>query len=176
MPGWVSLLRGINLGPHKRIAMADLRRVYEDLGCESVRTYIASGNVVFENSRSGRKPLARALEQAVESELGVSSLVVLRSFAEIRKLARLRPFGEDTANVYVTFLPEKPKAAAVRLLQEAETGPDEVQVVGPDVFIRYPNGLANATLSGTFLDKTLGVPGTNRNWRTVAKLAELTGS
>jgi uncharacterized protein (DUF1697 family) len=154
--------------------MADLRRVYEQAGCEAVRTHIASGNVLFERAGSERRALARTLEQAVEAELGVSALVVLRSFAELRRLVGAHPFGDDTSRTYVTFLPARPEPAAVRRLLEAPLEPDEVQVVGSDVFIRYPNGLANARATGTTLERLLGVPGTNRNWRTVSKLAELT--
>jgi uncharacterized protein (DUF1697 family) len=176
MAGWVALLRGINLGPHKRIAMADLRRVYEEAGCASVRTYIASGNVLFEHGQTDRRKLAGALEQAVAAELGVSSMVVLRSFRELRELVRSHPFGEDTSQTYVTFLPERPPAAAVRALRALDVEPDELVVAGSDVFIRHPNGLANARISGVQLDRALGVPGTNRNWRTVAKLAGLSRS
>jgi uncharacterized protein (DUF1697 family) len=176
MAGWVALLRGINLGAHKRVAMADLRHVYEESGCVAVRTVIASGNVVFEHESADRKRLAAQLEQAVADELGVSSMVVLRSFGEIRKVVQSHPFGDDTSQTYVTFLPEKPSAGAVRRLRALDVEPDELQVAGREVFIRYPNGLANARISGSLLDKTLGVPGTNRNWRTVTKLADLTQS
>jgi uncharacterized protein (DUF1697 family) len=169
----VALLRGINLGPHKRIAMADLRRVYADAGCDSVRTVIASGNVLFEHASGDRRQLAALLERAVESELGVSAPVVLRSFAELGKLVQAHPFGDDTSQTYVTFLPKKPAAAAVRALRELDVAPEEVAVVGSDVFVRYPNGVRNARVSVTLLDRTLGIRGTNRNWRTVTKLAEL---
>jgi uncharacterized protein (DUF1697 family) len=174
MHGWVALLRGINVGGHKKVPMADLRRIYEELGCEDVRTYIASGNVVFASPESDRGALATALEEAVAAELGVSSFVVLRSFAEIRKVARSHPFGADTSQSFVTFLVAKPKAADARRLNELDLAPDELKVLGSEVFLRYPNGLSNARLTGAQLDRAIGVPGTNRNWRTVAKLAEMT--
>jgi uncharacterized protein (DUF1697 family) len=176
MHGWVALLRGINVGGHKKVPMADLRRIYEELGCEDVRTYIASGNAVFASPESDRGALATALEDAVVAELGVRSFVVLRSFAEIRKVARSHPFGPDTSQSFVTFLVAKPKAADVRRLNELELEPDELKVAGSEVFLRYPNGLAKARLTGAQLDRAIGIPGTNRNWRTVTKLAEMTAA
>jgi uncharacterized protein (DUF1697 family) len=174
MNGWVALLRAINVGGRNRVPMAELRLAFEEAGCQSVRSYIASGNVVFASRRSDRAALGRALEAIVADEFGVSTAVVLRTFAEIRELVRAHPFGKDTTHTYVTFLAEKPKAAAVRRVQELDVAPDQVALVGTDAVIQLPNGIQGARLSGPLLEQTLGVAGTNRNWRTVARLAELT--
>lgn len=173
MPGWVALLRAVNVGGRNRVPMAELRALLEGLGHEDVVTYIASGNVVFRSDTTKRAELAGQIERAIESEFGVSTVAILRSFAEMRKLVRAHPFGPDTSKSYVTLLAAKPKAADVKRLAALDVGPDRVEVVGSDVFILYPNGLQAATVSGPLLEKTLGLPGTNRNWRTVAKLAEL---
>jgi len=172
---WVALLRGINLGRNKRIAMADLRAAYEAAGCGDVRTYIASGNVVFTSSTGvrGRKALAKRLETAVEEATGVSSRVALRTDAELAAVVEAHPFGDDTSSTYVTFLLDRPTAAAVRRLEALDVEPDLVAVEGTEVYVRYPTGLANGRLTGALLDRTLAVQGTNRNWRTVARLAEL---
>ena len=175
---WVALLRGINLARNKRIAMADLRAAYEAAGCGDVRTYIASGNVVFtsETGARGRAALAQKLEEAVEEACGVSAWVALRTAAELAAVVGRHPFGDDTSSTYVTFLREKPSDAGVRLLESLDVEPDLVAVDGTEVYVRYPNGLANARIGGALLDRTLGVQGTNRNWRTVARLAEMARS
>src|SRR4051812_22384289 len=153
--------------------MAHLRRVLEDAGYGDVRTYIQSGNVLFTKAAKDRAALARRLEQLVSDEFGVSSPVALRTFAEIRKIAAARPLGEDSSNLHVAFLLARPKPAAVRAVHALDVAPDEVKVVGENVFVRLPNGVQGARLGGALLEKTIGVPATMRTFRTVAKLAEM---
>jgi len=143
--------------------MAALRRVLEDAGYGDVRTVIASGNVVFEHAR----PSARAIERLIAGEFGVDTTVLLRSAAQIRKLAAADPFGGQ--NAYVAFLTKKPTTAALKSLE----GLDEHELVGSDLVVQFPSGYAAAQLTGAVLEKKLGCAATVRNWRTVAKLAEL---
>ena len=173
-PGWVALLRAINLGARNRVPMAELRAVFESEGCADVQTYVQSGNVVFRNQASSAAALQRRLERAVATAFDVDTTVVLRTWAELRRVAGAHPFGDDTSRSYVTFLAEKPGAAAVRRLQKLDVAPDRVKVVGRDVFVNYPRGVQGARVSNAVLERELGVAGTNRNWRTVARLAELT--
>lgn len=168
--GWVALLRGINLGARNKVRMAELRQVFEDAGARSVRTYIQSGNVLFEQP----KPDAAKLERAIAKAFGVESTVVLRSFTDIRRLAGAHPFGRDTANSFVAFLAKKPTKARLMTLDELDVGRDKFEIVRSDVLLRFPRGYQSATLTGAVIEKHLGVPATVRNWRTVAKLAELT--
>jgi uncharacterized protein (DUF1697 family) len=170
---WVALLRGINVGGRNAVPMAGLRSAFEEAGCRDVRTYIASGNVVFTKRASDRGRLARLLERTVDETFGVPAVVVLRTGEELRKLVRSKPFGADTSGAFVTFLAEKPDAKAVRSLKETDFAPDELEVAGTEVFLRYPNGLAKAQLTSAMLERKLGVAGTNRNWRTVVRVAEL---
>ena len=171
--GWVALLRAINLGARNKVPMAELRAAFEAAGCTDVQTYIQSGNVVFRAPSRSAPALRRRLEAAVEKQCGVTSTVVLRTWPELRRLVAFHPFGADTSKSAVTFLAEKPTAAAVRRLQELDVAPDEAKIVGRDVHIHYPRGIQGSRLTGALLERTLGVQGTNRNWRTVARLAEL---
>lgn len=153
--------------------MADLRTLLEQAGYGDVTTYIQSGNVLFTKQATDRAALARKLERTIEAEFGVRSAVVLRTAAELRKLARSHPFGSDTSQTHVAFLVENPTAAGVRNLKAEDLAPDEVKVTGSDVFLRYPEGVQGARLTGALLERRLGVPATIRNWRTVTRLAEL---
>jgi uncharacterized protein (DUF1697 family) len=168
MTGWVALLRGINVGKHNRIPMAALRETLEAFGCEDVQTYIASGNVVFRHERAGREKLAKDLQKAIADEFGVDTPVILRTFEEIREAAARAPFGDDNEHSFITFL-EKPPAGG---LPELETGDDRLELIGTDLYLYLPNGLSNATLPMAKLDRA--VAGTNRNFRTVRKLADMT--
>jgi uncharacterized protein (DUF1697 family) len=165
-------LRAVNVGGRNTVPMADLRRVFEDVGCDSVRTYIQSGNVVFEHDAPDRE----ALEAAVADAFGVQSAIVLRSARQLRRLADAHPFGADTSKSVVAFLDSKPGRAALRALSELDIEPDRFEHVGPDVVMHYPNGYAGARLTPAVLEKQLGVRATARNWRTVARLAELVSS
>ena len=172
--GWVALLRAVNLGARNKVAMARLRELLEESGYESVATYIQSGNVVFVRGRvSDRKQLTKELEGAIKQEFGVASAVVLRTFAEVRKLTQSHPFGRDTSQTHVAFLAAKPTAKAVRALEELDIGADRFEIRGSDVFMHYPNGVQGSRLFSR-LEKTLEVPGTVRTWKTVARLAEMT--
>jgi uncharacterized protein (DUF1697 family) len=172
--GWVALLRAFNLGARNKVPMTELRSVLEEAGCRDVRTYIQSGNVLFTKPAKDRAALARKLEREIEKAFGVAAPVVLRTFAEIRKVAAARPFGRDVSDTHVSFLVSPPKRAAVRELQALDIAPDCVKVVGENVFVRLPNGVQGAKLTGTLLERTIAVPGTMRTFRTVAKLAEMT--
>jgi uncharacterized protein (DUF1697 family) len=156
------LLRAVNLGSRNKVPMAKLRAALEDDGYANVQTVIASGNVVFERT----KPSARALERLIASEFGVETTVILRSAAQIRKLD-----GRGGPDAYVAFLAKKPAAAALRAL----AGLEEHELAGSDLVLRFPNGYANAQLTGSVLEKKLGIDATVRNWRTVEKLIALVG-
>jgi len=168
MAGWVALLRGINVGGRSTVPMAGLRGLFEDAGFESVRTHINSGNVLFE----GSKPDRAKLEAAVKETFGVPAVVVLRSFAELRKVVAAPPFGDDVSHTFVAFLADKPRDAA-RKLAALEAGEDDYVLKGRQLFLRYPGGVRDAKLSGPRLEQAIG-PATVRNWNTVTKLAELT--
>ena len=171
--GWVALLRAVNLGAVNKVPMARLRELLTDLGWESVATYIQSGNVLFVRGRaSDRSGLTKELERAIEKEFGVASAVVLRTFAEIEKVAKSHAFGSDTSQTHVAFLAAKPTAKAVRALGELDIGSDRFQISGSDVLMHYPNGVQGSRLFSR-LEKTLEVRGTVRTWKTVSKLAEM---
>jgi uncharacterized protein (DUF1697 family) len=144
--------------------MAELRRVLEGAGYADVRTVIASGNVVFAHP----KPRAADIEALIDDAFGVRPAVILRSAAQIRKLASSNPFDGDT---YVAFLATKPRPTALRALE----GLDRFALVGSDLVLHFPDGYANAQLTGAVIEKRLGIQATVRNRRTVQRLAELVG-
>ena len=177
MPTYAALLRGINVGGNKRIAMADLRALIEGLGHGSVKTHLQSGNVVFESPKRSDKALAAAIEKAIAAELGMDVTVIVRRSDELAAVVNAGPYGTRTPDhkrIHVAFLSEKPTAAAVRGLGIEEFAPDEMTVIGRDVHLLYPDGYARTKLTNAVLEKRLGVRATTRNWRTVAALADLT--
>jgi len=177
VPTYAALLRGINVGRNKRIGMADLRALVEGLGHDSVRTHLQSGNVVFDSPKRSDKALADAFEKAIASELGMDVTVIVRSSGELAAVVDAAPFAgrtDDPKQIHVAFLSEKPSAAAVKHFGIEEFAPDELEVIGREAHLLYPDGYARTKLTHAVLEKRLGVRATSRNWRTVTALADLT--
>ena len=187
MPTHVALLRGINLGGHKKVAMADLRQVVTSLGHADVATYIQSGNVVFSTDQSDTVALALALEGAIAQTLGVQSRVVVLSREELAQVARDNPYPDEPNGraLHAIFLSGEPGpevAQRVAAAQDEVAGKgsrDTAQVIGRTIFLHTPDGYGRSDLAAALVKlgqrKTDTVTGTARNWATVAKLLAVCG-
>jgi uncharacterized protein (DUF1697 family) len=173
---YVALLRGVNLGAHNKVSMADLRSLFAALGAEDVATYVQSGNVVFKSRSANASQLVEAIEKRIARELGLDVTVVLRTQAQLAKVAAGNPFAErqdEPRKLLVTFLAEAADRSRVRGLDAKQFEPDEFRVVGKEVYLHCPHGYGRTKLSNAFFEQALRVRATTRNWRTVTKLAEL---
>ncbi len=175
MTVWIALLRGVNVGGHRKVPMADLRRVVAALPATDVRTYVQSGNVVFGSPRRREADVVAAVEGALAAEFGFPIDVIARSAADLAAVLTANPLladDRDPARLHVTFLPRPPKAGAVDPgLQRV--GADEYVLVGRDLYLYTPDGIGRSKLVTVLSDRRLGVAGTARNWRTVTTLAAM---
>ncbi|HYC62898.1 MAG TPA: DUF1697 domain-containing protein [Thermoanaerobaculia bacterium] len=175
MTTFIALIRGINVGGHKKLKMADVKVMCEQLGLADVRTHLQSGNVVFRTSRTDRAKLAAELENA----FGVEARVILRSAAELRKSIDANPMLAQAQNgpshFIVMFLDGKPAAKAMQALRDAYSGPEEMQLHGAELYIHYGDDMGRSKLTNALIERKLGVAGTARNWNTVTKLMEMAG-
>jgi uncharacterized protein (DUF1697 family) len=174
----VALLRGINVGGKNKLAMKRLVALFEAAGCEDVRTYIQSGNVVFESPAALAKRVPELVRVAIADELGLEVPVVTRTAKELAAVVRSNPFakaGADESLLHVAFLAERPSRARVAALDPDRSPPDELAVKGREVYLHCPNGVARTKLTNAYLDRTLGTVSTARNWRTTRKLLEMAG-
>ncbi len=166
----VALLRGINLGAKRRVAMADLRALLEEIGYTDVRTVLASGNAVMTGAKSRDK-----LEKALADRFGMRIDVILRTMEELHAVIDADPFGDEVTNptrYFVVFLDAAPNAAKLKALLEDDFSPDRLAANGRELYAHCPDGMQNSRLM-----KALGKPGlagtaTVRNWATVNKLLE----
>jgi len=159
----VALLRGINVGTSKRIAMPALRSVFEALGATEVSTYLQSGNVVFSGSVS-----AAQIEEAVAAEFGVAPRVLVLTAEEFRRVAAENPLlevGADPSRLFVYFVDAVPAST------EAPVGIEpEVVIVGKHAVYQWsPSGIGTTKVPARFT-KSLGPTATARNLRTVDAL------
>ena len=172
---YVALLRGINVGGKNRLPMADLRDIFTAAGCAAVRTYIQSGNAVFEAVQDLAEAVPEIVAQTIFERFGYETVVVMRSGEEMRQVAASNPFDTsgDPRFLHVAFLKDTPSAEAVSSLDPERSPPDEFAVRGRDVYLRYPNGVARSKLTNDYLSSRLQTVSTMRNWRTVLKLLEM---
>jgi uncharacterized protein (DUF1697 family) len=174
----IALLRGVNVGGNRKVAMADLRAAVTEMGFTDVQSLLQSGNLVFRASgRAGAATLERTLEQGVEERLGVRTDFHVRTVAEWEAAIAANPFPaearRDPGHLLVLFMKGAPAPKAVQALQAAITGPERVRAEGRQAYLVYPDGAGRSRVTNAVLDKHLGGRGTARNWNTVLKLAEL---
>jgi uncharacterized protein (DUF1697 family) len=175
MPTQIALLRGINLGPNRRIAMGELRELLTGLGYDDVRTLLQSGNIVL-GTRLGPEKLARTLERQIAEGLGVDPAVIVRSRDELAAAIERNPLGDvagDPKRHTVYFLAGKPDADAVRELERADVAPEAFAAAGRELYTWHPDGIQKSPLVKLVAKAPLGVTWTARNWNTVTKLLAL---
>ena len=173
----VALLRGINVGGHKPVSMADLRDLLTQLGLADARSLLQSGNLVFGTNRRTPAHLERLLEAEAEKRLGLQTDFFVRTAKEWKGVVAHNPFPKEAArdpgHLVVMFLKDAPSVTGVKALQQAITGPEVVAPGGKHLYIVYPNGIGRSRLTNALIDKQLGTRGTGRNWNTVLKVSAL---
>ena len=176
VPTYVALLRGINLGPRNKIAMADLRDLLGSLGLENVRTHILSGNAIFTTRRRSASRLEGLIEGGIRKRFGFDIRVLVRTVDEIAGVVNDNPLPEAVpqgSRLFVLFLDRKPDPDRIKAIDPAEFRPEEFRVGDRVIYAWLRFGLQASKLSGALTDKRLGVAMTNRNWNTVTRLLEL---
>jgi uncharacterized protein (DUF1697 family) len=172
----VVLLRGINLGPNRRVAMPRLREVLSDAGFGDVRTYVQSGNVVLDSDLSSARVADRSAA-LIASEFGFEVDVIVRTRDEIAEVVRRNPLGTVASNpkrYQVSFLAAEPDPARVARLDQAAAPSERVVAIGREIYAWHPEGVARSKLWSALAAKDgLGVPATARNWTTVTTLLQM---
>ena len=180
MPGapavHVALLRGINVGGKNKLPMADLAAMFREAGCDDVQTYIQSGNVVFRADPALSDGVPSLIGASILSRFGYRIPVITRTAGELHDIVQANPFadaGFEANRLLVFFLPDVPERARVEALDPNRSPGDEFAVLGREVFVHYPNGVARSKLTNSYFDSSLSTTSTARNWRTVTKLLDL---
>ncbi|HEX5226646.1 MAG TPA: DUF1697 domain-containing protein [Bryobacteraceae bacterium] len=171
----VALLRGINVGGKNPLPMKDLVRIFEGAGGANVRTYIQSGNVIFE-APVGAAKVGEIVSAKIEKQFGYRIPVVLRTSVELQKAIGANPFleaGVDLKALHVYFLADIANARAIAGLDPARSAPDAFHVSGREIYLHMPNGMGRSKLTNAYFDSKLSTVSTARNWATVLKLAEM---
>jgi uncharacterized protein (DUF1697 family) len=175
MPRWIALFRGINVGGNSLLPMKKLVGDLEALKLKNVRTYIQSGNVVFDTNEKNAKSLAKKIKERIEREHGFGPEVLLIRREELQDAIRANPFPlavSEPKSLHFFFLEKPATKANIQALDKAKAPTESFVLKGSLFFLHAPEGVGRSKLAAT-AERHLGVAATARNYRTVEKLAEM---
>lgn len=175
MNTYIALLRGINVGGKNSLPMKELVAILEDLGGQGVRTYIQSGNAVFQSEEKDPAQLSRQLAAAIKQGWGFEPHVLILGVADIEKALAENPFPEaeaDPTSLHLGFLASPPESPDLEKLTTLKKESESFQLRGKVFYLHAPEGVGRSRLAASS-EKLLGVPMTDRNWRTVGKIREM---
>jgi len=179
MPGnatrYVVFLRGINVGGHAKVAMADLRGMLTELGYTEVATVLQSGNVVL-TARDTATAIRAAVEARLTADTGLSITCVMRTVDELREALARDPYdgrANDPTRYVIGFMDRAPANAKVAAMDATQFAPDEFRIIGREAYIWCPDGLRDTKLTAPNFERKLGVAMTVRNWNTCRKVFAL---
>jgi uncharacterized protein (DUF1697 family) len=173
------LLRGINVGGRHRVPMAELRALVEEHGYTDVRTHLQSGNLLVDAGPEPADVVAQRLSAALAGRFGFEIPVIARTGAELADVIAADPFATiatDPARYVVTFLEKPPNPDDVDTVREKDFAPEQFIVRGREVYQWYPGGQQDSLLVKALDKAGVTAAGTARNWRTVTRLAQMTGA
>lgn len=173
---YIVLLRGINVGGHRKIPMATLRSLCARIGYKDVRTYIQSGNILL-TTNSDAEEVERKVEQAVEEQFGFSVPAIARETRAWQGYLKSNPFSKaslsEPSRVMLVLAKATPKSDALKNLRSRAANNERLAQTGDALWIHCPEGAATSKISATLLDRFVGATVTVRNWRTVQKLGQI---
>jgi uncharacterized protein (DUF1697 family) len=174
MPVVISMLRGVNVGPHNRIKMDALCALYTSLKLEDACSYVQSGNVIFRTKEKNLAALATKIQAAIAKKFRFQPEVILRTPKEFRKAMAANPFAGrrdiEPGKLLVTFLAAEPGPDAHAALDRFKDYPEELHLKGRELYIYFPNGSGRSKLPWSSVEKFLKVTGTARNWNSVTRM------
>ncbi|MEO3975762.1 DUF1697 domain-containing protein [Streptomyces sp. CAU 1734] len=176
---YAALLRGVNVGGHKKVPMAALREVLGELGFGEVSTHLQSGNAAFSHEPADEAALAAELEAAIERRFGFRVDCLVRDGRYLRAVVDDCPFpaaGLEPRQLHVTYFSEPVAPERFAALAPADFAPEEFRLGARALYLYAPDGLGRSKLGAALARPALnkGLVATTRNWNTVVRLAELT--
>ena len=177
---YVALLRGINVSGQKSIRMADLVKLFESLKFRKVRTYVQSGNVVFESGSADASAIAGKIEKKIRQKYGFDVSVIIRTPEELETIISRNPFArehqKETERLYVTFLAKIPDDRLASDLDMKKDAKEKFTIKGKEIYLYCPNGYGRTKLNNTTFERKLKLIATTRNWKTTTTLLEMAKS
>jgi uncharacterized protein (DUF1697 family) len=175
----LALLRGINVSGHNMIKMDTLKNLLENAGFQNVRTYIQTGNVFIDSEEDQAASVGFKIKQEIFKVLGLDVPVVMISKSDLQACFTNNSFAMekecDFKKLYVAFVSKELQGSAINDLKISQFKPDEAQIDGNRIYIKYAIGAGNTRLDQKYIEKKLNLIATIRNWNTVINLLALYG-
>ena len=176
MKTYIALFRGINVGGKNILPMKDLVGLLEGMGCEKVRTYIQSGNVVFQHKKKHKIKLASEISAKILDAHGFDPKVLLLDLSDLRDAVDNNPFETKVGKaLHFFFLESVPKKPDFEKLTAVKTSTEKFELINNVFYLYAPDGIGRSKLAAK-VEQCLGVPVTARNWNTVSKLVSMVDS
>jgi uncharacterized protein (DUF1697 family) len=174
MHQYILLLRGINVGGHRKIKMADLKALLQTLGYAEVQTYIQSGNIILQTEESTTE-VAQKVKDAITKDYGFELPTMAISIEEWAEVIEAMPFKEveEEKFLHLTYLAEKPEQEVFQNIKVPLKGEEAYQLIDKTIYLYCPNGYGRTKMTNDFWEKQLKVAATTRNWKTSKKLLEM---
>ncbi|MFK2818627.1 DUF1697 domain-containing protein [Flavobacteriaceae sp. LMIT009] len=171
---YIALLRGINVSGQKKILMADLRNLLSELGLENVKTYIQSGNVIFETTESSKNNLELQIHNAIKSHYEFDVRVIVKKPEEIKEILEACPFTlEKKQKSYFTMLHSVPDTKLVEEASQKQYQGEEYYIINNCIYFYCASGVGKAKFNTNFFERKLNTTSTTRNYNTMMKLLSL---
>ncbi len=173
----VAMLRGVNVGGKNKVKMAALCEALEASGLNNIRTYIQSGNLVFEPNGRSSLELVTEIQATLQSRFGLEVPVIVRSSKQFIQMIENNPWRHDSVidpkQLHVTFLERKPASALISKLEHLTGSDDQFRLVKSSLYLHLPNGYSRTKLNNGFFESKLGMSCTTRNWKTCLALQQM---
>lgn len=174
---YIAILRGINVSGSNIIKMVALQQMFENVGFADVKTYIQSGNVLFNYKSTSTEELARRIEKEINSEFKMTVPINVLELKTVKKVFEHNPFlktrKEDISYLHVTFLSRDPEKEKMDKIEIQKYLPDEFIFSERAIYLFCPNGYGQTKLTNNFFENKLKLTATTRNWKTVTELVRL---
>lgn len=174
MNTYIALLKGINVGGHKKVPMAELRELLTNAGLENVKTYIQSGNVVFQSSETDLQNFETNIKNSILNNFGFDVSVLVRTRADLQRIFNDSPFSEEKkTKSYFTILSTTPNPELVKIASEKVYEGEEYYIINDCIYFYCEKGYGKAKFNMNFFERKLNTIGTARNYNTMVKLLSL---
>lgn len=175
MHTYIALFRGINVGGKNSLPMKDLTSIFETLGVSKVKTYIQSGNVVFQDESKDISGFSRKLATEIKARRGFEPHILVIEPSEVEMAMTNNPFRDaesEPSSLHLGFLAIAPTNPDLKKLESLKKDSERFCLIGSIFYLYAPEGVGRSKLAASS-EKLLGVPMTDRNWNTVCKLKEM---
>jgi uncharacterized protein (DUF1697 family) len=174
---YIALLRGINVSGKNLIKMDALKKSMESIGFANVRTYIQSGNILFDIENATSSQISQLIINKIDKDFGIQLPVMVKTLEEWESAIKENPFLPEYSDaldcLHLTFLEKQPEESMIQKILPLQNGPDHCIILEDRIYLYCPEGYGRTKFTNTYFENKLKAKATTRNWKTILKLKEI---